>query len=200
MFTGIVTDLGLVRVVEIERSEGSDRTFVFDTHYDTASIAVGSSIACCGCCLTVIDRGDNWFAVQVSLETLSCTTLGLWKSGTPVNFERALRLGDELGGHIVLGHIDGVAKVTSLSRRVESLHISIMPPRLLMPYIALKGSVTLDGVSLTVIDVQQPDRFCVNVIPYTQSRTTFGQLCSGDSVNIEVDMLARYVARLLEKD
>ncbi|VBB68970.1 Riboflavin synthase eubacterial/eukaryotic [invertebrate metagenome] len=196
MFTGIITDLGSVQ--RVERSMG-DTKFVFYTHYDISSLSTGTSIACCGCCLTVIEYGPSWFSVHVSEETLERTTLKSWKLGTLVNFERALCVGGELGGHIVLGHVDGVAKVADVQSAGESRRLAVTPPTQLTRSVAVKGSVTLDGVSLTVNEVWR-DGFSVNIIPYTQSVTTLGLLQPGDCVNMEIDILARYVARLLGKD
>ncbi|WP_119458316.1 riboflavin synthase [Rhodospirillaceae bacterium SYSU D60014] len=194
MFTGIITDLGRVRSI----APGGATRFSFDTGYDTAAIAEGASIACSGACLSVVDKGSGWFAVDASAETLACTTLGAWRVGTPVNFERALRVGDELGGHLVSGHVDGVATVLDSRPDGDSLRFTIAAPSALRPFIASKGSVTLDGVSLTVNEVDA-EAFGVNVIPITQRLTTFGDLRPGDRVNLEIDLLARYVARLLER-
>lgn len=195
MFTGIVTDLGRVRAIE----ERGDRRFVFETGYDTAGIALGASIACSGACLTVVDKGSDWFAVDVSGETLAKTTLGGWQPGTPVNFERALKIGDELGGHLVTGHVDGLG--TLVERRPEggSTRLVFEAPAELARFIAAKGSVTLDGVSLTVNEVQGR-RFGINLIPHTLAVTSLGRADVGDRVNLEIDMLARYVARLLDKE
>ncbi len=192
MFTGIVTDFGRVAAIE----DRADRRFRFETRYDPAELAVGASVACSGVCLTVVDKGPQWFAVDVSGETLSRSTLGSWRTGTPVNFERALRLGDELGGHLVTGHIDGVARV--LDRRSEggSWRFRFEVPAELSGFIAPKGSVALDGVSLTVNEVDGA-RFGVNIIPHTFEVTTFGSLEAGARVNVEIDLLARYVRRLL---
>ncbi|KAF0138404.1 MAG: ribC, partial [Rhodospirillaceae bacterium] len=187
---------GTVR--RVARTRG-DAQFEFNTHYDAATIETGASIACSGCCLTVINRGPGWFAVQVSSETLTRTTLGHWHPGTPVNFERALRVGDELGGHMVFGHADGVATVAAIRLEGDSRRFTIVPPLELMRHLASKGSVAVDGVSLTINDVG-PDDFGVNIIPHTQAVTTLGQVQAGDRVNMEIDMLARYVARLLGKD
>lgn len=195
MFTGIITDRGTVR--RIVRS--GDTRFEFATGYDTATIPIGASIACNGCCLTVIETGPDWFAVQVSAETLSKTTLGNWCEGSAVNFERASRVGDELGGHIVSGHVDGVATVAELRPEGESVRFTFVAPEGLKLYVASKGSVALDGVSLTVNEVDGA-RFGINVIPHTQSVTTLGLVKPGDRVNMEIDMLARYVARLLQKE
>lgn len=200
MFTGIITDLGWVRAVEPR----GDTRFTFETGYDTATVDLGASIACSGACLTVVDKGPGWFAADVSAETLSKTTLGDWTPGTPVNFERSLRLGDELGGHMVSGHVDGV--VTVLERRAEggSIRLAFSAPAPLMRFIAAKGSVALDGVSLTVNAVaNDPEggpgggRFEVNIIPHTAEVTTLGACAAGTRVNLEIDMLARYVQRLL---
>lgn len=195
MFTGIVTDLGKVRSIARERGA----RFAFDTGYDTAGIALGASIACNGACLSVVEKGPGWFAVDVSEETLSCTTLGGWKTGTPVNFERPLKLGDELGGHLVSGHVDGVATLLDRQPEGESLRLTLEAPRDLARFIAPKGSVALDGVSLTVNAVQG-GRFGVNVIPITQRETNLGRLAAGDRLNLEIDLLARYLARLTDKD
>ena len=199
MFTGIVTDLGRVR--EIERR--GDTRFVFETAYDTGEIALGASIACSGACLTVVDKGSSWFAADVSAETLSGTTLGGWQPGTPVNFERALRLGDELGGHLVSGHVDGVAELQVREPEGDSLRLAFEAPAALAKYIAPKGSIVLDGVSLTVNEVEDEasgsTRFGVNIIPHTAAETSLGGLRPGDRVNLEIDLLARYVQRLLAR-
>lgn len=196
MFTGIITDLGRVRRVE---RKGGDARFEFATAYDMGGVAIGASIACNGVCLTVIAKGDGWFAVDASAETLSKTTLGAWEEGTAVNFERALAVGDELGGHIVSGHVDGVATVVAVEPFGESVRYTFEAPQALKKYVAPKGSVALDGVSLTVNEVDDA-RFGINVIPHTQQVTTFGGLVPGARVNMEIDMLARYVARLMDKD
>ena len=199
MFTGIITDRACVRSVE----HSGDTRFVLSTGYDTATINLGTSIACSGVCLTVVEKGadeeGNWFTVDVSGETLSCTTLGNWGEGTMVNLERSLRLGDELGGHIVSGHVDGVVRVTDITPQGDSFLYTFEAEDDLMPYIAAKGSIAIDGVSLTVNWVEG-GRFGVNIIPHTQDCTTFGSLKPGDRVNLEIDMFARYVARLLEKE
>lgn len=196
MFTGIITDLGRVRRVE---RKGGDARFEFATAYDMDSVAIGASIACNGVCLTVIAKGGDWFAVDASAETLSKTTLGAWEEGTAVNFERALAVGDELGGHIVSGHVDGVATVVAVVPFGESVRYTFEAPEALKKYVAPKGSVALDGVSLTVNEVDGA-RFGINVIPHTQQVTTFGGYAAGSKVNMEIDMLARYVARLMDKD
>jgi len=196
MFTGIITDLGSVRTVE-PAGGGADARFVFDTGYDVATVDIGASIACSGACLTVVDKGDGWFAVDASGETLARTTLGEWRAGTPVNFERPLRIGDELGGHIVTGHVDATATVAARAPEEGSVRFEIEVPAEFGRYIAAKGSVALDGVSLTVNETNGA-RFGVNIIPHTQACTTFGVLAVGDRVNLEVDILARYVARQLQ--
>ncbi|KIL98786.1 Riboflavin synthase eubacterial/eukaryotic [Paramagnetospirillum magnetotacticum MS-1] len=197
MFTGIVTDLGVVR--RIVRGEGREARFEIASRYDTATIAIGASIAHNGVCLTIIEVGPDWHAVEASAETLSKTTLGGWVEGSKVNLERALKVGDELGGHIVSGHVDGVAKVVDIRPENESLRFTFETPADLACFVAPKGSVALDGVSLTVNEVDGR-RFGVNIIPHTQSVTTFGTYRPGHEVNMEIDMLARYVARLLQKD
>ncbi|MEX0695010.1 MAG: riboflavin synthase [Rhodospirillales bacterium] len=191
MFTGIITDIGRIKAV----SENGDTRFDIETAYDTETIAIGASIACAGVCLTVIEKGPGWFAVEASGETLAMTTAADWQEGTPLNLERALRIGDELGGHIVSGHVDGVARVLGIAPVGGSLKIDFRVPALLAAFIATKGSVTLDGVSLTVNAVTDRD-FSVNIIPHTQTGTTLGQLKPDDRVNLEIDVLARYVARL----
>src|SRR5215472_385270 len=195
MFTGIITDVGRVRAVE----PGGDTRFAISTAYDTAAMALGASVACAGVCLTVVDKAEGWFAVQASTETLSRTTLGGWREGTSVNLERALRLGDELGGHIVSGHVDAVAEIVERRPEGDSLRLAFEVPVAYERAVAPKGSVALDGVSLTVNEVEGR-RFGVNIIPHTQVKTTFGEARVGDRVNLEIDMLARYVARLLGKD
>ncbi|HRK72558.1 MAG TPA: riboflavin synthase [Micropepsaceae bacterium] len=196
MFTGIITDLGTVRAI----SRPGDTRIEITTQYEAAGIAIGASIACSGPCLTVVARGvtgnETWFAVEVSGETLSRTNIGTWKPGTRVNLERALRVGDELGGHIVTGHVDGLGRVVSAERDAQSLRVEIEAPETLMRYIAPKGSICIDGVSLTVNDVAGT-RFGVNLIPHTQSVTSLGALAPGQMVNLEIDALARYVERLL---
>lgn len=194
MFTGIITDVGTVR--DIQRP--GDTRFEITTAYDSAGIDIGASISCSGACLTVIDKGPGWFAVEISAETLSRTTLGRWQIGSPVNLERALKAGDELGGHVVSGHVDGVAHVISIDPEGDSLRFVFEVPPDVEPFIASKGSVTVDGVSLTVNEVDG-SRFGINIIPHTRQVTNFGGLKVGDAVNVEIDMLARYVARLLER-
>ena len=194
MFTGIITDLGRVRSV----SPGGVTRIVLETAYDTAGIAMGASIACNGPCLSVVDKGLGWFAVDASAETLARTTIGSWRSGTPVNLERPLKLGDELGGHLVSGHVDGLAEITERRPDGDSLRFEIRVPAAFQRFIAPKGSVALDGVSLTVNEVEG-ELFGVNIIPVTQRETSFGKLAPGDRVNLEIDMLARYLARLMER-
>jgi len=194
MFTGIITDLGRVRSV----SPGGVTRIVLETAYDTAAIAMGASIACNGACLSVVDKGPGWFAVDASAETLARTTIGSWRSGTPVNLERPLKLGDELGGHLVSGHVDGLAEITERRPDGDSLRFEIRVPAAFQRFIAPKGSVALDGVSLTVNEVEG-ELFGVNIIPVTQRETSFGKLAQGERVNLEIDMLARYLARLMER-
>jgi riboflavin synthase len=196
MFTGIITDIGRVRAVA-PAAEAADTRFEIETAYDTGTIELGASIACSGACLTVVDKRPGWFAAEASAETLACTTLGRWREGTRINLERALKAGDELGGHIVSGHVDGVAQVVSREPEGASARFVIEPPPALAKYIAAKGSVALDGVSLTINEVDG-SRFGVNIIRHTQDQTTFGALAAGAAVNLEVDVLARYVARQLE--
>ncbi len=193
MFTGIITDLGSVRSVE----ERGDTRFIFNSALATEEVPIGASIACSGACLTVTERGPSWFAANASAETLAKTTLGSWRDGTPVNFERALRLGDELGGHLVSGHVDAVAVVTERYPEGESLRFTFEVPADLARFIAPKGSVTLDGVSLTVNEVEA-NRFGVNIIAHTAKVTTLGALEIGGRANLEIDLLARYVERLLK--
>ena len=195
MFTGIITDIGRVRSIKPR----GDTRFEIETAYDTATIEIGASIACSGACLTVVDKGDGWFAVDVSAETLAKTNLGAWGEGTPINLERSLRLGDELGGHIVLGHVDGVGTVASIEPEGDSLRYRFQVPQELSLYVAKKGSITINGVSLTVNEVNGAS-FGVNIIPHTQQMTTFGKMAPGDRINLEVDVLARYVARLNERE
>jgi riboflavin synthase len=194
MFTGIITDVGRIRRVA---ATDRDRRYEVETAWDVAGIDLGASISHAGCCLTVVEKGDSWFAVEVSNETLSKTTLGAWAEGQAVNLERAARLGDELGGHIVSGHVDGLGKVLAITPEGGSHRIEIEAPAPLHRYIAPKGSITVDGVSLTVNAVE--DRvFGVNIIPHTWEVTTLGRLAVGDQVNLEIDMLARYLARWQE--
>ena len=194
MFTGIVTDIGRVRKVgQTER----DRRYEIETRWDTAGIDLGASISHAGCCLTVTETGPGWFAVEVSGETLSKTTLGAWKAGDGVNLERAARLGDEMGGHVVSGHVDGLGRVVAIEPEGGSHRVHVEAPSPLHRYIASKGSITVDGVSLTVNHVEG-HRFELNIIPHTWEVTTLGSLKVGDPVNLEIDMLARYLARWQE--
>ena len=200
MFTGIVTAIGHIR----ETRGQADLHAVIACPFDPASIAIGASIACSGVCLTVVERGgtagDAWFAVDISGETLACTAPGHWHEGAALNLEPALRLGDELGGHIVTGHVDGVGTVVAAEPVGDSLKVTVEAPAALAPYIAAKGSITLDGVSLTVNAVtDQPNgacRFTLNLIPHTAAVTTLGALAAGGSVNLEIDVLARYLQRM----
>jgi riboflavin synthase len=195
MFTGIVTDIGRITAVE----QRGDLRLRIGTSYDPASIAMGASIACSGVCLTVVDKGADWFAVEVSAETLS-RTAGDWREGTPLNLERALRVGDELGGHIVTGHVDGIGTVVEVTPEGDSTRIVIEAGAGLAPYIAAKGSIALDGISLTLNEVSDlPDgsvRFGINMIPHTGEMTTWGGIALGRQVNIEIDVLARYLGRM----
>lgn len=191
MFTGIVTDIGTLAAVE----RRGDLHARIACGYDMGGVARGASIACDGVCLTVADKGTDWFAVTVSAETLSKTNLGLWAEGRRVNLERALRVGDELGGHIVSGHVDGLAEVLSLADEGESTRVRLRAPEPLARFIAPKGSVALNGTSLTVNEVAGA-QFGVNLIPHTKTVTTWGDIRAGDAVNLEIDTLARYVARL----
>ena len=195
MFTGIITDIGRVtRVVP----QGDLRARIA-CRYDMAGVDLGASIACDGVCLTVVDKGADWFDVDISAETLDKTNIGAtgWTEGKAVNLERALRVGDELGGHIVSGHVDGVATIVEAHREGGSLRLTFEAPAHLARFIAPKGSVALNGTSLTVNEVQG-NRFGVNLIPHTQEATTWGAARPGDAVNLEIDTLARYVARLAE--
>lgn len=192
MFTGIITDIGTV--VSVERR--GDVRYRIQTRYDPATIVIGASIACSGVCLTVVEVGDDWFAVDASGETLAKTTLGGWKDGTAINLERALAIGDELGGHLVSGHVDGVTRVLGIEQSGDSRVFVFAMEDWLAPFVAAKGSITLDGVSLTVNGVAS-DRFDINVIPHTQTATTLGAAQTGQDLNVEIDMLARYVRRAL---
>jgi riboflavin synthase len=195
MFTGIITDLGRVRSL----TPGGATRIVIETKYDSASIAHGASIACSGVCLSVVDKGPGWFAVEASAETLSRTTIGAWRPGSPVNLERPLKLGDELGGHMVAGHVDGVGEAIERRPDGASLRFRFRAPPELGRFIASKGSIAVDGVSLTVNEVEGSS-FGVNIIPVTQQATNFGSLAPGDRVNLEIDLLARYLARLMEAE
>lgn len=195
MFTGIVTDVGRVRAIERK----GDTRIEIETAYDMDDVDIGASIACSGPCLTVVEKGSGWFAVEASAETLDKTALGDWEVGTRINLERAMRIGDELGGHIVSGHVDAVAKVVDMKPEGDSVRFTFEAPADFAKYIAPKGSVCLDGVSLTVNEVQE-NQFGVNIISHTQSATSFGGRKVGDRINMEIDTIARYVARLLGKD
>lgn len=196
MFTGIVTDIGTIRAIEPR----GDLRVVVDTAYDTGGIDLGASIACSGVCLTVVDKGPGWFALDVSGETVARTAPGQWQAGRRLNLERAMKLGDELGGHIVTGHVDGVATVTEVRADGDSQRIGLRAAAALAPFLAPKGSVTVDGVSLTVNAVRDEadgsTHFTINLIPHTQAVTTLGTLAPGQSVNVEIDVLARYLQRM----
>ena len=195
MFTGIITDLGKVQEVV----PGPVTHLKIDTNFDTTTIDLGASIACNGICLSVVDKGRGWVAFEASNETIAKTTLGDWQLGTPVNLERALKLGDELGGHLVSGHVDSVGEIKAVRPDGGSTRIEITAPADLARSIAAKGSITVDGVSLTVNEVD--DRtFGVNIIPITQTATNLGAAQPGIRVNLEIDLIARYVARLLGKE
>lgn len=193
MFTGIITDIGRVRSVE----QRGDTRFIIETAFDMAGVDIGGSIACGGACLTVVEKTADSFTVDVSAETLSKTTLGAWGEGTAVNLERSLTLGSELGGHLVTGHVDGLATLVAVARDGDSHRLSVEAPAGLEGFVATKGSVCLDGVSLTVNAVDGR-RFELNLIPHTWDHTTFRDRRTGDKLNMEVDLLARYVARLAE--
>ena len=197
MFTGIISAIGEIRALE-PIGQGADMRLVIGAPWqDTLSIPNGASIACAGCCLTAVALGSDQFTVDVSAETLSRTTLGTWRVGTRINLERSLRVGDELGGHLVSGHVDGLGRVKSATRENASIRLVFTVPPELARFIAVKGSVAVDGVSLTVNEAGK-DNFGVNIIPHTAEATTLGRLRPGDAVHIEIDMLARYVARLME--
>jgi riboflavin synthase len=195
MFTGIITDLGRLRSM----TPGGSARLVIETGYDTGGIAHGASIACSGVCLSVVDKGAGWFAVDASAETLSCTTLAGWRAGQAVNLERPLKLGDELGGHLVSGHVDGVGEVIERRPDGDSLRYRFRAPADLTRFIAPKGSIAVDGVSLTVNEVDGAI-FGVNIIPVTLRETGLGRLDQGQRVNLEIDLLARYLARLMDKN
>ncbi len=195
MFTGIITDIGAIEATE----QRGDLRARIATNYDTATVDMGASIACSGVCLTVVDKGPGWFAVDISAETLSRTAQGAWNTGLKLNLERALKLGDELGGHMVTGHVDGIGKVVDLMPEGDSQRVTIAAPADLAAYLAPKGSVTLDGISLTVNtveDVADGVRFSINIIPHTAQMTTFADLAIGRMLNIEIDVLARYLGRM----
>ncbi|WP_121630866.1 riboflavin synthase [Tropicibacter alexandrii] len=195
MFTGIVTDIGEIRQLE----DRGDLRARIGTSYDTSGIEIGASIACNGCCLTVIALGEDWFDVDISAESVSKTNIGDWAEGYRINLERALKVGDELGGHIVSGHVDGVATITAMLDEGDSTRITFDAPESLARFIAPKGSVALNGTSLTVNEVDGTT-FGVNLIPHTKEVTTWGHSKTGDRINLEIDTLARYVARLRDFD
>ena len=192
MFTGIISAIG--RIDDIQKP--GDWRLKITTPWDYAKIDLGASIACSGVCLTVVERDADWFAVEVSAESLSRTTIGTWQAGTQINLERALRLGDELGGHIVSGHVDGLAIIDQITRSGDSHELKISVPDALSKFIAEKGSVSLDGISLTVNAIEG-SRFGVNIIDHTWGHTTLGHATIGQHLNLEIDMLARYVSRLI---
>jgi riboflavin synthase len=192
MFTGIITHIGTIK--STQKGNG-DLRLEIATDFDLASIAIGASIACSGACMTVVQKGDGYFAIDVSDESVSKTTIGQWQVGTKINLERSLKLGDELGGHLVSGHVDGLAEVMSIKEIGGSREIVFAAPDDLKLFIAAKGSVALDGVSLTVNSVED-NKFSINIIPHTWENTTFNRLQAGSKVNLEIDTLARYVARL----
>src|SRR5579884_1762208 len=197
MFTGIVTDVAIVRSAE----QRGDLRLQIATGYDLDTVDLGASIACSGVCLTVVDKGEDWFAVDLSAETVARTAADQWREGAKLDLERSLRLGDELGGHIVTGHVDAVAQVVGVCPEGDSTRVGISVPRALAPMIAAKGSIALDGVSLTVNDVRDAEdgatHFAVNIIPHTARNTTLGDLRAGRQLNVEVDVLARYIDRML---
>ena len=196
MFTGIVSDIGTISKAE----ERGDLRLIISCHYDMSSVDIGASIACSGACLTVVDKGPDWFAVDISAESISKTAKSMWAEGQKLNLERALKVGDELGGHIVTGHVDAVGDVLSIETEGDSHPVRIKAPAEIAAYLAPKGSITVDGISLTVNTVEdQADGstiFGLNIIPHTASVTTFANLKSGDQVNLEIDILARYLSRM----
>lgn len=198
MFTGIITDKGRIEAVEAR----GDLRVRIGCGYDMAGVDLGASIACSGVCLTVVDKGEGWFAVDVSAETQSRTAPGMWSEGRPLNLERALKVGDELGGHIVTGHVDGLGEVTAAGPEGDSIRLGIVAGAALAPYVAVKGSIALDGVSLTVNHLEAlrggEIAFSVNIIPHTAAQTGFADVKAGDKVNIEIDILARYLGRMIE--
>ena len=197
MFTGIVTDIGEVRKAE----QRGDLRLHISTGYDLSDVALGASIACSGVCLTVVDKGADWFAVDVSGETVSRTAADLWRHGARLNLERSLRVGDELGGHFVTGHVDCLGDVIEIYPEGGSIRVTLSVPRSLAPMIAPKGSIALDGVSLTVNDVREDEdettHFSVNIIPHTADCTTLGDMAAGRQLNVEADVLARYIDRMI---
>ena len=200
MFTGIITDIGTIR----SREDRGDTRLVIGTAYDIGTVDLGASIACSGACLTVVDKGadadGHWFAIDASAETLARTAPGMWDAGRRLNLERALKIGDELGGHIVTGHVDDIGRIVSVEPVGDSVTVTVAAPASLAPHIAPKGSITVDGVWLTVNEVaDQPDgeaHFTLNIIPHTQEMTTLDEAAAGRAVNLEIDILARYLARM----
>ncbi|WP_070157956.1 riboflavin synthase [Sphingobium phenoxybenzoativorans] len=196
MFTGIITDIGTIRSAE----QRGDLRLVIGCGYDMAGVAIGASISCSGVCLTVVEKGPDWFAVDLSAETVSRTAQGQWTQGRRLNLERALKVGDELGGHIVTGHVDEIGEVTGLRNEGDSLRVTISAGPAIAPHVAPKGSITLDGISLTVNSVEDTAGggvdFGVNIIPHTAEVTTFDSLEVGRPINIEIDVLARYLHRM----
>lgn len=190
MFTGLIQDIGTVTIIH----KKGDWRIRIETQMDMTRHSIGASIACGGCCLTVIEKGKHWFDVEVSQESLSKTNIGQWENGTRINLEPSLRMGDELGGHFVFGHVDGLARIEGIKQSKDLHVITLTPPRDLMQFIAPKGSIALNGVSLTVNNVHT-QTFTVNIIPHTWTHTTFQAVRANDELNIEIDMLARYVAR-----
>lgn len=198
MFTGIITDVGTVKSVD---KTGGDVRLGIQTAFDLSTVDIGASIACSGCCLTVIEKKEDMFFVDVSAESVSKTTIGSWVEGSRINLERALKVGDELGGHIVSGHVDGLAKLISVTSDGDSYRLKFDVPQDLAKFIAPKGSVALDGISLTVNEVaddQGGNQFGVNIIPHTWDNTTLSDHYEGDAIHLEIDMLARYMARMLD--
>ena len=197
MFTGIITDIGRIEAADTR----GDLRLRIGCGYDMSGVDLGASIACSGVCLTVVEKGENWFAVDVSAETQSRTAPGMWSEGARLNLERALRIGAELGGHIVTGHVDGIGEVEGVLEVGGSTRVTIVAGDEVAPYLATKGSVTLDGVSLTVNEVENLSdgvRFAINIIPHTAEQTTFDRIEPGRRLNIEIDILARYLGRMME--
>jgi len=196
MFTGIISDIGEIQKIE----QRGDTRAVIRCTYEMASVDIGASIACSGACLTVTEKGDNWFAVDISAESISKTASGMWTEGAKLNLERALKVGDELGGHIVTGHVDGVGELVGRETEGDSTRLTIRAPAALSAHIAEKGSITVNGVSLTVNAVRDQDDgsadFGLNIIPHTAQMTTLGDLAEGDQVNLEIDILTRYLTRM----
>lgn len=199
MFTGIVTDIGTIESVE----QRGDLRLTIACNYDMDNVDLGASIACSGCCLTVVDKGAGWFAVDASAETVEKTASSMWSKGRRLNLERALKIGDELGGHIVTGHVDGVGTISAIRQEGDSHRVDVLVSAAIAPFIAPKGSVTVDGVSLTVNSVTDhadgSTTFGLNIIPHSWSVTAFSDLAVGQAVNIEIDVLARYLARMKDR-